>query len=241
VDELLQKADDDFDVPATAFLRKQEVTEELEPGYRYDWDDPYQYTRDFSYNRGRVAAAIKSQVKRVDAANSDDLGNNLLVSAEVYTMADKFLLPSLKLLALDRFYLVNDALTLKPCPDKFLSVYSEIYELAPTDLILQELCAEYVHNTSKNISDSKCIADISEALTLGARLYTLLDLKDLHDDEYKPRHWIQRMRESGVWTPQVEKLVRKVVKDAKIKGKVNGVLVQRLLLTNINGQVTHNR
>jgi len=199
VDNVIQtQVNDDEDVMVPAMMRGVDVESELQPGKRFHWrsslESVEEYARDFPKPWSTDIYEIATEIGRSDL---EDLADGALTSARVYAMADKFLVPSLKLLALDRLSLIFDHIVGHKTAPEWIETVSEIYSIAPPDLILQELCVAYINQQYDEFEEQGDLDKISEALSVGLGHFLILTRHYESDDVGIRQLWVQRMRGTG--------------------------------------------
>ena len=187
-------------VMPASLLTDEEAEDELrQPGQRNDWDldGVGDYVRGFpeSYEDDLGVAVDVIQC----ASMKDECAPAALLAARVYAMADKFLVPRLKVLALDRVSLYFDkARRLVDEDGVWIKACSDMYDIAlATDLMLQEVCVCYVYDRFQemNLGAGVLLSKISGALSTGLGHYHVL--KSFHDDKELVEIgdlWAKRMR-----------------------------------------------
>ena len=121
------------------------------------------------------------------------LQRGLLVSARVYTIADKFLVPALKLLALHRLGGILHHINNHYGTDLEFRTLARIYKEAPPDYVLQEVCVRFIEYqlTHRRVTDDKWLKDITGPLAEGVAQYTAL--KRYWRSDFRASHWMQAM------------------------------------------------
>ena len=126
----------------------------------------------------------------------ESLKNALLTAARVYTMADKFLVPALKLLALDRFYAMLCNINYGRLEDggEYLATVAQCYHEAPPDFIVQEACVFFLERALLILWDDDVLNVVTGPFGIGFAQYTLT--KGLADKVMsRGKKWIIRMKQ----------------------------------------------
>ena len=216
VDGLMQVHDDEPNPSPAAMLSGKQVHDELGPDHnrerRDDKDDAEakDSSSPLSY-RDLPEAKYQHQVqiKRIENSDVRDACEALRTCVKVYTMADKFLISPLKLLALDRFHALSKDVAFT-CTEDYIKIAAELYENAPGDMVMQEMCVRLVFDYCHHVGFVHQLDPIRGAFGTALLQYTLLkdwyfraqqeadargDTKDeLEALEFKPSMWIQRMK-----------------------------------------------
>ena len=113
VDGILQLEGEDYQSIASHLTHKRVLTELGTPGEHHTWESRGQRSRNDSEAYAREYPApvsssnISEELYRTSDAERTELVELIQTTAKVYKMADKFLVHTLKLLALNRFTMVQ--------------------------------------------------------------------------------------------------------------------------------------
>ena len=202
VDGMLQLKDEKSQSVASCLPYKR-VLSELEPGQHPTWVLWNAKTADDRchelevYARGYpqpVPDHIYNEHERLCDSGYDTLTEMLYTAAGVYAMADKFLVPPLKLLALDRLSMGFKELEVFG-PGLALNTFSTIFDelmMSQPDLMVQALCVQFVYN--QHCFESKPLSGISKALRVGVAQYMFLQGSRTIDKKKILPEWIRMMR-----------------------------------------------
>ena len=190
VDDLIQTPGE-FDIPAAAMLPLKQVKNTLDRtdvGHNTFMDEFFPWTSLSNDNFER-----EKQEERIRNSGVDPIIRTMYIAAKVYLMAHTLRIGPLMLLAYGRLgRILRDHVT-DAHVEFFIPVVADIYNSAPDDFVLQEICVQYIWKTYQGITDWRCTYKVQGPIGEGLSKYMML--QGLLTETYRPIDWVKLMQE----------------------------------------------